>query len=81
VGLGNRQVDDHVDGRIGQHRIDVLGWHAELFTARGGRSHVDVGAGDDLEVLVERDEAEIGFGDVSAADDANAVFFCHGHNP
>ena len=81
VRLGDRQVDDDVDVGVGQERLDGLRLDAELLGPRLGRGHVEVGAGAHLQPLEERRQAEVGAGDVAAADDADAEGSAHDRLP
>ena len=60
--IRDRQVDDDIDVRIGQQRLDRLCLDAKFGRADFGSRRVDVGAGDNLDALEERREREIGGG-------------------
>ena len=77
VGLGDGQVDDDVDGVVGEEGVDGLGLDVELLGPLLGGGEDDVGAGADLEAAEERGELEVGGRDVAAADDPDAELVSH----
>ncbi len=76
--IGDGQVDDDVDLRIGQKFVDRLGAHAIFLRAQRRGLRVDIRAGADLDAPEEGGELEIGHGDMAASDDADAEILGHG---
>ncbi len=70
--VGNGEVQDDLDGRIGKQRLDGARRNAEFRRARFRRRRIGVGERDDVEDRELSRRGQIGGADVSATDDADA---------
>lgn len=71
VNFGHREVDDDVDGRVREQRVNADGLDAPFFGLFGGRFHVEVGAGLQMQGAEHAAAFLVGGGDVATADDAD----------
>ena len=78
--LGDGEIDDDLDRRVGQEIVDALRRNAEFGAARLGSRRVHVGDGAYVEDREDRRRLEIGRTDIAATDDADPdaihVFSC-----
>ena len=72
MGRRNGQVDDDIDRRVGEERIDRHGGETECAGASAGGFGAQVGDTADIEDRERSRSFQIGFADVTAADDADA---------
>ena len=70
MGLRHRQVDDRVDGVVGEHRREIgVRTAAELRHERLGPCGVEVGRARELELRRRDDRGRVAVGDVAGADE------------
>ncbi len=70
VGLRHGQVDDRVDGVVGEHRVEVrVRTAAELRDERLGPCGVEVGRAGELELRCRADRGGVAVGDLAGADE------------
>ena len=72
MGVRNREVEDDLDRRIGEQRVDRTRRNPELRRARFRRLRVGVGERDEIEDRELSRRSQIGGADVSATDDADS---------
>ena len=74
AGVGGRrgQVQDDLDGRIGEQRVDRHGREAALGRERRGSIGIEVRAGGEVDHRKPVAAAQVQVGDVAAADDPDA---------
>ncbi len=75
--LRHREIENDLDGRVGENRIDGARGKAEFGRARFRRRGIEVRQGDDVEDGEFFRRGQIGRADVAAADDADSDPFHH----